>query len=298
MALGAALPAQSGGAGPGARPRRGSWCFQLLLTPKIAVWVAHSRTPWQFRPQFSLEAPGTAVAMRPSALRAAARRTRPLPGRPYRPSSYRPAAHHPQAPHPPPLTLPPLPPPPPPAAAYVHLPFCVRRCHYCDFPVVALGARAAVGVAPAVAGATVGGRAVGRAGGGGGDSALPPPRPPVLDRYLDALLAEIRAAGEREGGRVGPPLGTVSFGGGTPSLVPPPDIARLLASLDAAFGIAPDAEARGREGVGGWEGGRRLSVRGNGVQTEGENGVCWTVHSRPPPTERPPDLDGGRPRHV
>ncbi|KHN23263.1 hypothetical protein glysoja_040232 [Glycine soja] len=29
--------------------------------------------------------------------------------------------------------------PPPASSAYIHLPFCRKRCHYCDFPIVALG---------------------------------------------------------------------------------------------------------------------------------------------------------------
>ena len=113
----------------------------------------------------------------------------------------------------------PSPPPPPPAtpppSAYVHLPFCVRKCAYCDFPVHALG--------------------VGRAPTPGG-----PPPPPEVGRYVSTLLTEVRATRRVPGAAA---LHTVSFGGGTPSLVPPDDIARILDALDGGVGpIAAEAE--------------------------------------------------------
>ena len=56
-------------------------------------------------------------------------------------------------------------------------------------------------------------------------------------RYVDALVAEIaRAGGPRE------PADTIFFGGGTPSLLEPDEIARLLAACAAAFDLSPDRE--------------------------------------------------------
>ncbi|MEX1281119.1 MAG: radical SAM family heme chaperone HemW [Acidimicrobiia bacterium] len=83
--------------------------------------------------------------------------------------------------------------------AYVHLPFCARVCPYCDFAVVA-------------------------------------GRDDVMDRYLDAVEAEVAA--DAPIGR----LDAVFIGGGTPSRVPPPRIERLLAALAATHGLHPGAE--------------------------------------------------------
>ena len=57
-------------------------------------------------------------------------------------------------------------------------------------------------------------------------------------RYLDALVAEI------ERGVDGGPLAadTIFFGGGTPSLLEPEDIARLVSACERAFGVAADRE--------------------------------------------------------
>ena len=96
-------------------------------------------------------------------------------------------------------------------AAYVHLPFCKRKCFYCDFPVVAVGT---AGVnAPAAA--------------------------DRFSNYVALLTREIVATS-----RVGPPaeLQTVFFGGGTPSLIPPGLLADVLAALRRGFGIADNAE--------------------------------------------------------
>jgi len=83
---------------------------------------------------------------------------------------------------------------------YVHIPFCASRCPYCDFA-----------TAPAT-------------------SAL-------RARYLAALGAEIA----REGAALGRPrVATAFFGGGTPSLLEPDEIAALGESIAASFDFRPD----------------------------------------------------------
>jgi oxygen-independent coproporphyrinogen-3 oxidase len=58
----------------------------------------------------------------------------------------------------------------------------------------------------------------------------------LKDRYVAALEQEIRRAG------AGEPVDTIFFGGGTPSLLEPAEIGRLLAACRASFDVAPDAE--------------------------------------------------------
>jgi putative oxygen-independent coproporphyrinogen III oxidase len=103
----------------------------------------------------------------------------------------------------------------PPVALYLHIPFCVSLCPYCDFVVYA-------------------------------GAAARGPRNRVA-AFLAALETELelRAAGVpgSPGIRVAPrPLETVYFGGGTPSLLPPEAMARLLDRIRARFGIAAGAE--------------------------------------------------------
>jgi oxygen-independent coproporphyrinogen-3 oxidase len=98
----------------------------------------------------------------------------------------------------------------PPRSAYLHIPFCHRRCFYCDFPVVPLGDRAA-----AAAGA---------------------PGSASIDAYLQLLQREIAAAPD------GPPLSTVYVGGGTPSLLSVEQLRALLEALRCRYGLAPGAE--------------------------------------------------------
>ena len=97
----------------------------------------------------------------------------------------------------------------PPRSAYLHIPFCHRRCFYCDFAVVPLGDRA-------------------------GDEAGPGST--SIQDYLGLLHREIACAPE------GPPLSTVYIGGGTPSLLSPQQIAVLLQALNGKFGLQPGAE--------------------------------------------------------
>ena len=103
-------------------------------------------------------------------------------------------------------------------SAYVHLPFCRRRCYYCDFAI-------------SVVGDAVESDAV-RQG---------------MEAYVDRVCREIEntpfapstaAAGDEKDY----PLRTVFFGGGTPSLVPPDLLRRVLDALRSKFGLEPDAE--------------------------------------------------------
>nr|XP_010930027.1 uncharacterized protein LOC105051348 [Elaeis guineensis] len=98
---------------------------------------------------------------------------------------------------------------PPPTSAYVHLPFCRKRCHYCDFPIIALGS-----------------------------SSSPSPsheNDPRIANYIHLLLREIEAT--KPASHNQPPLETVFFGGGTPSLVPPTLVASVLDALRSKFGM-------------------------------------------------------------
>ena len=94
-----------------------------------------------------------------------------------------------------------------PQAAYLHIPFCRRRCYYCDFPIAVVGDR-------------VRGEGAAR-----------------IDRYVEKLCQEIAIAPTWPH-----PLETIFFGGGTPSLLDASQIEQLLAALDRQFGIAANAE--------------------------------------------------------
>ena len=96
-----------------------------------------------------------------------------------------------------------------PRSAYLHIPFCHRRCYYCDFAVVPLGDRAD--------------------GSGGPGSAS-------IEAYLVLLQREIALTPG------GPPLSTVYLGGGTPSLLTPAQVGGLLDALRRRYGLAPGAE--------------------------------------------------------
>ena len=94
---------------------------------------------------------------------------------------------------------------------YVHLPFCVSICPYCDFVVYA-----------------------------GSDALGPRNRIEVL---VDALIVEIRLRAAAGGADpVARPLATVYLGGGTPSLLPASALERILDAIRDAFGIAEGAE--------------------------------------------------------
>lgn len=91
-----------------------------------------------------------------------------------------------------------------PRSAYLHIPFCHRRCFYCDFAVVPLGDKA---------------------------SGVEGPGSASIKSYLCILHREISLSPE------GPPLSTVYIGGGTPSLLSPEQISSLLRHLESRFGF-------------------------------------------------------------
>ena len=92
---------------------------------------------------------------------------------------------------------------------YLHVPFCRVRCGYCDFNTYT-------------------------------SSEL---RGARQEDFADTLAAEVRLAGtvmDAAGARRA--ASTVFFGGGTPTLLPPGDLARMLDALRDEFGIRDDAE--------------------------------------------------------
>jgi putative oxygen-independent coproporphyrinogen III oxidase len=91
---------------------------------------------------------------------------------------------------------------------YVHVPFCVSRCGYCDFNTYT---------------ASELGAGVSR------------------DTYASIVRAEIRDAAARFGKR--PKVDTVFFGGGTPTLLSAADLSSILAEIDGTFGLADGYEA-------------------------------------------------------
>jgi putative oxygen-independent coproporphyrinogen III oxidase len=95
-----------------------------------------------------------------------------------------------------------------PFGVYVHVPFCQTRCGYCDFNTYTAAEL------------------------GSGAS---------RETYAGLAVAEIRLAARVLDGRAGP-VRTVFFGGGTPTLLPPGDLAAILAAVDDELGLAAGAE--------------------------------------------------------
>jgi oxygen-independent coproporphyrinogen-3 oxidase len=100
-----------------------------------------------------------------------------------------------------------------PFGIYIHVPFCTARCGYCDFNTYTAD----------------------EPGGGGRDA------------YAGLAIAEIRLARRvaqrvQQAGEAAPRVQTVFFGGGTPTLLPPAQLAAILRAIDGEFGLAPGAE--------------------------------------------------------
>ena len=93
---------------------------------------------------------------------------------------------------------------------YIHIPYCVKRCGYCDFNTYT----------PAELKISTG-------------------LTQISNSYIDLLIAEIDLAKAQVGDATVP---TIFFGGGTPSLMEPKDIGRVIKAIDNKFGLTEDCE--------------------------------------------------------
>jgi oxygen-independent coproporphyrinogen-3 oxidase len=124
----------------------------------------------------------------------------------------------------------------PPLSLYVHLPWCLKKCPYCDF-----NSHASPGP---------------EAGPAAGPRGLPE------QRYLDALCADLEAALPLVWGRR---VISVFVGGGTPSLFSPAGIERLLADVRARLPLEPGCEITLEANPGTFEAQRFRAFREAGV---------------------------------
>ena len=115
----------------------------------------------------------------------------------------------------------------PPLSLYVHLPWCIRKCPYCDFNSHEMRA-----------------------------AELPE------QRYLDALMADLEAALPLIWGRT---VHSIFIGGGTPSLFSPDAIDRLLGGIRARLRLAADCEITLEANPGTFERDRFRAFRAAGV---------------------------------
>ena len=92
---------------------------------------------------------------------------------------------------------------------YVHIPYCIKRCGYCDFNTYTPSELQGPDLAS------------------------------VSQNYIDSVIREISIAKQTVGEASVP---TIFFGGGTPSLMPASELARVIASIRSNFDLAGDAE--------------------------------------------------------
>ena len=118
----------------------------------------------------------------------------------------------------------------PPLSLYVHLPWCIKKCPYCDFNSHELRE----GVDPVS----------------------------TQDAYINALLADLEASLPLIWGRS---FQTIFLGGGTPSLFSPEAIDRLISGIRARVRLAPDAEITMEANPGTFEKDRFKAFRQAGI---------------------------------
>jgi len=114
---------------------------------------------------------------------------------------------------------------PPPLALYIHLPWCERKCPYCDF--------------------------------NSHETRVIP-----QEAYVDALLRDLEGDLELARNR---PVETLFIGGGTPSLFSPGAISRLLAGIGSLLQLSPDLEATMEANPGSAEAGKFAGFRAAGI---------------------------------
>ena len=115
----------------------------------------------------------------------------------------------------------------PPLSLYIHLPWCIKKCPYCDFNSHEMRA-----------------------------AEMPE------QRYIDALMADLEASLPLVWGRT---IHSIFIGGGTPSLFSPEAIDRLLGGIRARLRLEPDCEITLEANPGTFEKDRFKAFRGAGV---------------------------------
>ena len=108
---------------------------------------------------------------------------------------------------------------------YIHIPFCQRKCPYCDFNTYAGLNR-------------------------------------LFEPFTDALVHEIKLAGQTAGR---PAVRTIFLGGGTPTVLPASLLQRIMAACRSAFDVLPDAEITSEANPGTVDVTRFTALRGLGV---------------------------------
>lgn len=116
----------------------------------------------------------------------------------------------------------------PPLSAYLHLPWCLAKCPYCDF----------------------------------NSHRVPDSPDTARAAYVDALVQDIAQQAPNVAGRA---VETVFLGGGTPSLFTPAEIGRVLTALDQSVSLAADAEVTMEVNPGALERGSFAGYRAAGV---------------------------------
>ncbi len=116
----------------------------------------------------------------------------------------------------------------PPLSLYIHVPWCVRKCPYCDF----------------------------------NSHALDPSAPLPESAYLAALRADLESTLPLVWGRS---VHSIFIGGGTPSLLGGEAVARLLSDVRALLPVSADAEITLEANPGTFEAGRYAAFRAAGV---------------------------------
>jgi oxygen-independent coproporphyrinogen-3 oxidase len=127
-----------------------------------------------------------------------------------------------------------------PLTLYVHMPWCVRKCPYCDFNSHQLKSAAPSG------------------------------------DYSDALIRDFETEIPYLGGR---PIEAIFFGGGTPSLFAPDDFARLLRAFASRWRIAVDAEVTLEANPGTIERGRFAGYRDAGINRVSLGAQTFSPHA-------------------
>ncbi len=89
------------------------------------------------------------------------------------------------------------------AGIYLHIPFCIQKCSYCDF------------------------------------CSLPAVNTTTMEQYTTRLREELHHTASRAQNQI---FDTVYFGGGTPTILPPPMLISLLQAVQAHYTLTPDAE--------------------------------------------------------